>query len=114
MGKHIRLLIFALTLPMLWFSNNAMPTGFGRFMISMPGTQCQSNCTSSQTPANIAPNPSDVLKNKDIEPQPDSLYYLAFMGVGWTTIVTVAATYLIKYLNWRPPDLYKLNVNYRF
>ncbi len=83
-------------------------------MTAMPSGQCQTSCTTSQTPADTATKPGDILKEKDLEPQPAEPYYLAFMGVGWTTTITVAAAYLFKYLNWRPPDLFKLNVAYRF
>ncbi len=52
--------------------------------------------------------------DKEPTPEPGEPYHLAFMGVGWTTGAAISAACLIKYLNWRPPDLYKLNVSYRF
>lgn len=90
------------------FAASPMP-GMGK---QMPQSQCQSSCSSQSTVA--APGQRVDVEDKDTEPQPAEPYYLAFMGVGWTTIITVAAAYLIKYLRWRPPDLYKLHVNYRF
>ncbi len=83
-------------------------------MAAMTSSQCQVSCSSSQTPADTATKPDDILKDKEKEPQPNEPYYLAFMGVGWTTLITVASAYLFRYLYWRPPDLYKLNVAYRF
>jgi hypothetical protein len=55
-----------------------------------------------------------VDEDKEPSPEPAEPYYHAFMGVGWATVITVAAAHLFKYLRWRPPDLYKLNVNYQF
>lgn len=78
----------------------------------MAPTQCQASCISrSSNP--VTSNISQREVEKDIEPKPAEPYYLAFMGVGWTTTITVAAAYIRKYLNWRPPDLYKLNAVYR-
>lgn len=101
-------------LSVLLFAGNLAHAVFSQSMNSMPSNQCQSNCTSTQTPADTAVKPGDVLKDKDIDPEPAEPYYLAFMGVGWTTVITLAAVYLFGYLHWRPPDLYKLNVAYRF
>jgi hypothetical protein len=79
----------------------------------MAPTQCQASCTSrSASPVAALGTQREV--DKDIEPQPAEPYYIAFIGVGWTTTITVAAAYFLKYLNWRPPDLYKLNMAYRF
>jgi hypothetical protein len=104
--------LFALTL--LLFGGNLAHAMFSHSMTSMPSSQCQSNCISSQTPANTAVKPGDVLKDKDLEPEPAEPYYLVFMGVGWTKDITIATAFLFGYLLWRPPDLYKLNVAYRF
>jgi len=79
----------------------------------MSQAQCQSSCT-KQSQNTVTQNIKTEVDGKDIEPQPTEPYYLAFMGVGWTSLVTIAAAYLIKYLNWHPPDLFKLNVTYRF
>lgn len=114
MGKHLpKFLGGLLALPVLLFSSNLGHAAFSHSMSAMPSNQCQTSCTTSQTPAN-ATKPQDLLKNKDIEPQPAEPYYLAFIGVGWTTVTAIAAAYLFGYLRWRPPDLFKLNVNYRF
>ena len=115
MRRHTQIFVTGfLALPVLLFAGNLAHAAFGHSMTSMPSNQCQSNCTSAQTTADTAVKPGDVLKGKDIEPQPAESYYLAFMGVGWTTAVIITAAYLTKYLRWRPPDLYKLNVNYQF
>ena len=103
-----------LALPVLLFAGNLVHVTFNHSMSAMPSGQCQSSCTTSQTPADTATKPVDILKDKDLEPQPVEPYYLAFMGVGWTTVIAIAAAYLFGYLRWRPPDLYKLNVSYRF
>lgn len=85
---------------------------------SMPGmdtgiqsTYCQSSCISGQQ---IAPERLQSEKEDEDEPQPAKPYYLAFISVGWSMTITVAAVYLFKYLRWRPPDIYKLNACYRF
>ena len=78
----------------------------------MPQGQCQSSC-SSQVGTSLLDQKNVEVDNKDLKPHPAEPYYLAFIGVGWTMIVTVAAAYLLKYLRWRPPDLYKLNAVYR-
>ncbi len=114
MGKYLlKLLGAVLALPVLLFSTNLGHTALGRSMGTMPSNQCQSACINQQIPAN-ATKSQDVLKDKDINPEPREPYYLAFIGVGWTTTIAIAAVYLLGYLRWRPPDLVKLNVNYRF
>jgi hypothetical protein len=86
---------------------NAMPdmTG-GKSSVN----QCQSSCGSS-LPIGLSGVKQEV--NQDKDPVPLEPYYLAFMGVGWTTVVAVAAAYLLRYLRWRPPDLLSLNCVYR-
>jgi hypothetical protein len=84
---------------------------------NMAQGQCLSSCGTQHVaqPQPIAPESTTVeVDDQSLKPQPVEPYYLAFMGVGWTTVITVAAAYVIKYLRWRPPDLYKLNVAYRF
>lgn len=53
-------------------------------------------------------------EDQEPDPEPAEPYYLAFIGVGWTITVTITAAYLFGFLRWRPPDLFKLNVSYRF
>lgn len=91
----------------------AATTMQGMMSQKMPTGQCQSSCT-PQSSTTLAIQKSDIELDKDKEPRPAEPYYLAFMGVGWTTVITLAAAYLFGYLRWRPPDLYKLNVAYRF
>ena len=79
---------------------------------NMATGSCQSACTPQTQP--VAVRPTSEIDKQNIDPQPVEPYYLAFIGVGWTTVITVAAVFLFKYLGWRPPDLYKLNVVYRF
>ena len=78
----------------------------------MSQNQCQSSCSSQSTAS--APSQKVDIDEKDLEPQPAEPYYLAFMGVGWTVVITGLAVYLQRHLRWRPPDLFKLNVNYQF
>ncbi len=114
MKNHVSKFVASLlALPVLLIAGNLVHMPSSHAMTAMPSGQCQTSCTTSQTPADIATKPEDILKDKDIEPQPAEPYYLAFMGVGWTTILPSAAAYLIRSLSWRPPDLYKLNVVYR-
>lgn len=74
--------------------------------------QCQSSCIPQSLLA--TQGPKSEIKDKDIDPEPAEPYYLAFIGVGWATVIIISAAYLLGYLHWRPPDLFKLNVNYRF
>lgn len=78
----------------------------------MAPAQCQLACTPQSQ--SIVQGPKTEVDNKDIEPQPAEPYYLAFAGIGWTTSIAVATAYLLRYLRWRPPDLFQLNVSYRF
>lgn len=84
-------------------------------MMSKAGTgvSCITVCT-RQTPVQF----NDIQRKqaeKDEEPAPEPAepYYLAFMKVGWTTAITVAAAYLLKYLRWRPPDIFSMYSYYR-
>lgn len=77
----------------------------------MAPNQCQTACTSQQIFAAPIHNKQ---KQQDKEPQAAEPYYLAFIGVGWATTITISAAYLLGYLRWRPPDLLKLNVSYKF
>ena len=114
MGKYLSAFFGGLlALPILLFSSNLGHTAFSHSMSAMPSGQCQSSCTTSQTPGNTATKPEDLLKDKDIEPRPAEPYYLAFIGVGWTTIIIIAAAYLLGYLRWRPPDIFSLYSYYR-
>ena len=112
--KVSKLAASLLALPVLLFAGNFLHVTFNHSMTTMQSGPCQSSCTSSQTPADVATKLEDVLKEKDKEPQPPEPYYLAFTGVGWTTIILIAVVYLFGYITWRPPDLYELNVNYQF
>lgn len=93
--------------------NHASPSM--KAMMSKPeaSSNCVTICT-RQTPFQF----NDIQRKQAEEdeepsPEPAELYYLAFMGVGWTTAITVATTYLIKYLHWRPPDIFSLYSYYR-
>ena len=78
----------------------------------VPSGSCQSACTPQTQP--VAIRPTSEIDEQNNDPQPAEPYYLAFVGVGWATVITIAAAYLLKYLRWRPPDIFKLNVAYRF
>ncbi len=77
----------------------------------MNQNQCQSSCSSQSNTA--IDSQKTTIDEKDIEPQPAEPYFLAFMGVGWSLILLLSV-YLLRHLNWRPPDIYKLNSVYRF
>ena len=77
----------------------------------MTQNQCQTSCTSQSNP--VTPGQRVNVEEKNIEPQPAEPYYLAFMGVGWSIVIIVAG-FLLWHLRWRPPDIFKLNVAYRF
>lgn len=84
---------------------------------NMPQGQCQTSCDSQRTQPSqpTATRPTNVeVDEQNVDPQPIEPYYLAFIGFGWTTVITIAAIFLFKYLGWRPPDLHKLNAVYRF
>ena len=115
MGKYLsRLLGGLLALPVLLLSSNFAHAAFNHHMSGMPSSQCQSSCTYPQTPANNATKPQDLIENRDKYPLPAEPYYLAFIGIGWSTAVAILTAYLLRQLHWRPPDIFKLNVNYQF
>jgi hypothetical protein len=75
---------------------------------------CVTACTSNRSSAQVnGLQPNLEEKEQEPAPEPANPYYLAFMGVGWTTVITVALAYLIKYLRWRPPDFFSLYNYYR-
>lgn len=78
---------------------------------SVTQSQCQSSCL-SQTNV-VAPERKIEVDDKDIEPRPAEPHYLAFMGVGWSAFI-VTAGFLLWHLRWKPPDIIKLNLAYRF
>lgn len=84
-------------------------------MLSTPEASgnCAAICT-SQSSLQFN-NVQNKLGEEDQEPDPEPAepYYLAFVGIGWTTAVTVTAAYLLKYLRWRPPDIFSLYSYYR-
>ncbi|SRR6266702_171145 len=84
---------------------------------NMPQDQCQTSCDSqhAQPSSPSATHPTTVeVDEPNVDPQPIEPSYLAFIGVGWITVITAGAALLLRYLRWRPPDLYKLNAVYRF
>lgn len=74
---------------------------------------CVASCTSQPKFVKLIVQ-HDILDDEDAEPQPAGPSYLVFIVAGWTVAGVVAAAYLFKYLQRRPPDLYALHVNYRF
>ncbi len=76
----------------------------------MPPGQCQSSCTPQAN--TVIDSQKTIIEDKDIDPLPAEPYYLAFMGVGWSLVLLFGA-FLLRHLQWRPPDLYKLNSVYR-
>ncbi len=77
----------------------------------MNRSQCQASCVSQFNSA--APEQKLVIEDRDTEPEPPEPYYLAFMGVGWSLFIFLTAS-LLRHLHWRPPDIIKLQVAYRF
>lgn len=100
-------------LVLLLLGGNFLHLSFSGSFSEMTGAQCQGACTNQQMPVNAA-KPQDILKDKDIDPEPQAPYYLTFIGVGWVTTVLIGAAFLLRYLKWRPPDLYSLYGVYRF
>lgn len=79
--------------------------------MDMAASQCQASCNPQQITAAPASNAQEE-KQKDKEPQLAEPYYLAFIGVGWSATLVLAA-YLLRHLKWRPPDLITLFGTYR-
>ncbi len=82
----------------------------------MPASQCQSSCIpqSSTILTSKTSKKSETELDRDLDPQPAEPFYVTFVGVGWITAAIISTTYLMRYLRWRPPDLFMLNVNYQF
>lgn len=68
---------------------------------------CQAACSVQSKLG--APAVNFETDNKDIEPDPTADDYLAFIGVGWFTLITVSAAYLLRFLRRLPPDLLSLH-----
>lgn len=79
--------------------------------MDMAASQCQASCNPQQITAAPA-SKAEEEKRKDKEPQLAEPYYLAFLGVGWSATL-VLAVYLLRYLQWRPPDFITLYGTYR-
>lgn len=107
------LLLFSVLLTPFIRVNHASPS----MKSMMPKSEADSNCVTicnSQTPVQFNDiQRKQVEEDEETSPEPAEPYYIAFMGVGWTTTITVAATYLTKYLRWRPPDIFSLYSYYR-
>lgn len=112
MGKYLSKILGLTILIGLVFSTSFGHAVIGRSMTGMLGSRCQTICPQQTLATRI--KPQELLRNKNLEPDPQEPFYLAFIGVGWTTAIALATSYLLKYLRWRPPDLFKLNVSYRF
>lgn len=84
-------------------------------MMSKPqaSTNCVTVCTRQTSVQFNDLQRKQAEEDEKPSPEPAEPYYLAFMGVGWTTVITIAAAYLIKYLRWRPPDIFSLYSYYR-
>ena len=107
------LLLFSVLLTPFIRVNHASPSM--KSMMSKPeaGSNCVIICT-RQTPVQFNDiQRKQVEEDEDPAPEPAEPYYLAFMGVGWTTAITIAAAYLLKYLRWRPPDIFSMYGYYR-
>lgn len=74
-------------------------------------TLCQASCPPIAT---VPRNQEFEEKNKDPEPQPAEPFYLTSIKASWIIVSLLSSSYLLKYLRRRPPDIFKLNVNYQF
>lgn len=119
MRRITHLMAALLILPLLLLGTTAwhgllMPTPPNLAPEPMALNECLSACGNQLQSGLVGINQREEEKEKEPRPEPAEPYYLAFLGAGWTTLVFVAAQYLQKYLRWRPPDLYTINVSYRF
>ena len=111
----VALLLISILVPPFIHTNHTQPVMAAMMSKAKNSTNCLTACTSSRSSTQVNSLQRN-LEEREQEPAPEPAEpdYLVFMGVGWTTVIIFAAAYLIKYLHWRPPDLYKLNVAYRF
>lgn len=77
----------------------------------MSGSLCQSSCNTQFNP--VVPEQKVRKDEEDNTPQPEEPDFLRFMGVGWSLTLLASAS-LLRHLRWKPPDIFKLNVAYRF
>lgn len=107
-----------LVLPLLLISTNTRHQAMASPMPDMMHqstkiSDCVSACGSQLQPTVTAINQREVEKEKEPKPEPAEPYYLQFLQFA-PFIVLISAAYLLRHLRWRPPDLIKLNVAYRF
>ena len=80
---------------------------------SMKVSDCLSACGSQLQSTVASISQHEVQKEKEPSPEPAEPYHLQFLRFA-PYVALISAAYLLKYLRWRPPDLVKLHVAYRF
>lgn len=113
--RIIQLLSVLLLTPLLLLSANIQHSQAASNMSpdSMNASDCLSSCNSRNQPTEVLLSNREIDKDKEREPEPVEPYYLQFIDFAFA-ISTVSAAYFLRHLRWRPPDIYKLNVVYRF
>lgn len=114
--RIVGLLSIILLTPLLLLSGNIQHSQAASNMSSdhmMSAGDCLSSCNSRNQLSEVLLSNREIDKDKEKEPQTAEPYYLQFINFAFTVSI-VSAAYLLRYLRWRPPDLYKLNVVYRF
>lgn len=96
----------------LRLSSHAMPN-MDIMQESKNVSDCISICNSRSSVAETAINPSEREVGKEPNPQPAEPYYLQFLNLA-LIVGVISIAYFLRHLHWRPPDLFKLNVNYQF
>lgn len=73
---------------------------------------CLSACGSQQQPVVTATRPSESEREEEPAPGLVQPYYLQFLQF-WPVLLVASAAFLLSYLRWRPPDIYKVFAAYR-
>ena len=73
---------------------------------------CLGACASQQQPVVTAINQGGAEREQEPTPGPSQSYYLQFLQF-WPVLLAASAAYLLSYLRWRPPDIYKSFAVYR-
>mgnify|MGYP007022260223 CR=1 FL=1 len=81
-------------------------------MTSMDKNNCLSLCTSRLNSPDALLNIREEEKDQEPKPRPSEQYYVQFATLA-SADEHIGNDYLLEYLSWRPPDLFKLYANYR-
>lgn len=115
--RVVRLFAAFFVLPLLLLSSGGLQMQASAHtvhpgMASSDKTDCLSLCSNRLNSSETSLNNKEDDKHRESKPQSSEQFYLQF------AVPTIADTvpdndYLLKYLRWRPPDLFKLYENYR-